>query len=129
MQASHPPHALFFASIHLYDPGDANFGTFYPGSGPADDMPHNILNVPLTPMWRGKGAHVLKGGRSIGGTSGGASQSPRVCGCGRAEWRAAFQQRIVPALRAYCPDLILLSAGFDGGCNDIGNSKLDNKEK
>ena len=38
----------------------------------------------------------------------------RLCGCGRAEWRAAFTQRIYP-LFAPSPDLILLSAGFDGG--------------
>ena len=37
--------------------------------------------------------------------------------------------RIVPSLRAFGPDLILLSAGFDGGCGDIGNSKMDIKEK
>lgn len=38
-------------------------------------------------------------------------------------------QRILPALRAFGPDLMLLSSGFDGGCSDIGNSILDNKEK
>lgn len=49
--------------------------------------------------------------------------------CGRLEWRAAFAQRIIPALRAYGPHLILLSSGFDGGVGDIGNSKLDAAEK
>ena len=107
---------------------------------------------------------------AIGGGLGGGAASPRLCGCGRAEWRAAFASRIVPAVRAFSPDLILLSAGFgarlvnascaeplaadlaaaapsyrshraltprlpspcarpDGACNDIGNSKLDAKEK
>ena len=38
-----PPGALFFASIHLYDAGDANFGQFYPGSGATDSMVRNTL--------------------------------------------------------------------------------------
>ena len=58
---------------------------------------------------------------------GNGAASPRLCGCGRVEWRQAFANRIVPSLRAFGPDLILLSAGFDGGCGDIGNSKLDVK--
>jgi acetoin utilization deacetylase AcuC-like enzyme len=64
-----------------------------------------------------------------GGGGGGSAQSPRLCGCGRNEWRAAFAQRILPCLRAFGPSLILISAGFDGGCDDIGNSSLDAKEK
>ena len=32
-------------------------------------------------------------------------------------------------LRAFSPDLLLLSSGFDGACGDIGNSKTDDKEK
>ena len=47
----------------------------------------------------------------------------------RAEWRAAFSQRVLPALRAFTPDLLLISAGFDGGCNDVGNGKQDSNEK
>ena len=90
-------------------------------------MPHNIVNVPLTPMWRNAGKAPLAGGRGGGGR--GSLSSPRLCGCGRLEWRQAFAGRVVPALRAFGPDLILLSAGFDGGCGDIGNSKMDVKEK
>ena len=36
---------------------------------------------------------------------------------------------MLPSLRAFCPDLVLISAGFDGGAGDIGNSKLDAQEK
>ena len=121
-----PPGALFFASIHLFDQGDATFGQFYPGSGAADAMHVNAINVPITPMWRrnktDKTAHVQ---HSKGG--GGSSGSPRspAFGSGRSEWRAAFAQRVLPALRAFCPDLLLISAGFDGGAGDVGNSKLD----
>ena len=34
-----------------------------------------------------------------------------------------FQDRILPALRSFDPDLILLSAGFDAGKNDVGNAR------
>ena len=36
---------------------------------------------------------------------------------------SSLSNRIIPCLRAFSPDLILISAGFDGGCGDIGNSK------
>ena len=36
-------------------PGDAAFPPFYPSSGAVDSMAHNVLNVALTPMWRGGG--------------------------------------------------------------------------
>ena len=133
LAATHPSAALVVASIHLYDPGDATFGPFYPASGGNDSMPHNIINVPLTPMWRGGPGSGGGGGRGGGGRGARASSapfgSPRLCGCGRLEWRQALSSRIVPSLRAFGPDLILLSAGFDGGCGDIGNSKMDVKEK
>ena len=39
--------------------------------------------------------------------------SPLAPGDGGAELRAAFQDRIVPALHAFSPELIIVSAGFD----------------
>ncbi|KAL1496730.1 hypothetical protein AB1Y20_014323 [Prymnesium parvum] len=124
-----PPSALFFASIHLYDPGDATYGAFYPSSGGADSMVENIINVPIAPLWRRAGAPKAAG-RLLSSAATGASPRCTSCwGCGRAEWRNAFSQRILPALRAFSPDLLLLSSGFDGACNDIGNSMLDAKEK
>ena len=101
-----PPGALFFASIHLFDPGDATFGQFFPGSGAADAMQVNSINVPITPMWRrnktDKAAHVH---HSKGGGAGSGSPRSPAFGSGRSEWRAAFAQRVLPALRAFCPDL------------------------
>jgi len=44
---------------------------------------------------------------------------------GRERFRAAVRERLLFAMRAFQPDLILLSAGFDGGCKDIGNQKHD----
>lgn len=42
---------------------------------------------------------------------------------GRQGFRSAINQKLLPALRAFRPDLILVSAGFDGSKNDVGNSR------
>ena len=42
----------------------------------------------------------------------------------RVAFRHAVRQRLLPSLRAFNPDLVLLSAGFDGGVTDQGNVKL-----
>jgi len=57
----------------------------YPGTGEASEtgIAHNVLNAPLPP------------------------------GAGRAEWRRAMEQSVLPALHAFAPELILVSAGFD----------------
>ena len=56
----------------------------YPGTGRADETGcGNIVNVPLGP------------------------------GSGSAEFRAGMDRVVFPALRAFSPDLILVSAGFD----------------
>ncbi len=57
----------------------------YPGTGDASEtgIAHNILNVPLRP------------------------------GTGGAEFLAAWERTILPALDAWAPDLLIVSAGFD----------------
>lgn len=57
----------------------------YPGTGHANEtgVANNVVNVPLEPM-SGSGA-----------------------------FRRAYQEVIIPALRAYRPDLLMISAGFD----------------
>mmetsp|Transcript_20977 Transcript_20977/g.43864 ORF Transcript_20977/g.43864 Transcript_20977/m.43864 type:complete len:1271 (-) Transcript_20977:79-3891(-) len=42
---------------------------------------------------------------------------------GRAAYREAIQNRLLPALRAFNPDLILISAGFDAAKGDVGNAR------
>lgn len=42
---------------------------------------------------------------------------------GRIAYRRAIQNRLLPALRAFNPDLILISAGFDACKGDVGNAK------
>lgn len=61
----------------------------YPGTGLASEIGvGNIVNVPVPP-------HAA-----------------------REDWRAAFTGGLMPALDAFCPDLILISAGFDAHRRD-----------
>ena len=41
---------VFFFSIHLYDKSPSY--DFYPGSGRQDILPHNVVNVPIMPLWK-----------------------------------------------------------------------------
>jgi acetoin utilization deacetylase AcuC-like enzyme len=58
---------------------------FYPGTGAASEtgVDHNIVNIPL----------------------------PR--GCGSAQFRTEIEAGMLPAIRAFDPQLIIISAGFD----------------
>lgn len=152
------PDKLFFFSIHLYDNDKKKRGSnqfqykFYPGTGSADDLAMNIVNVPIVPLWkeqppsapttrthntRQKAARgssdqeespsgTPRGGRGSESESG--STSPKVSrglnpGSGRVAYREAIQSRLLPALRAFNPDLILISAGFDAAKGDVGNAR------
>jgi acetoin utilization deacetylase AcuC-like enzyme len=57
----------------------------YPGTGAANEtgIGHNVVNAPLPP------------------------------GAGSATWRQAMQTRVLPALDAFAPQLLFVSAGFD----------------
>ena len=61
---------------------------FYPGSGGPQDQAETTLNVPL-------GA-----------------------GCGDEDYERAFDEVVEPAVRAFEPDLVLVSAGFDAHTED-----------
>jgi acetoin utilization deacetylase AcuC-like enzyme len=56
---------------------------FYPGTGGPDDQGERTLNIPLS------------------------------AGSGDEEYRRAFDDIVEPAVRAFAPDLVLVSAGFD----------------
>jgi acetoin utilization deacetylase AcuC-like enzyme len=61
----------------------------YPGTGhPSETGVGNIVNVPLAPMTGGP------------------------------EMRAAFENRVLPAVRAHAPQLVMISAGFDAHRDD-----------
>jgi acetoin utilization deacetylase AcuC-like enzyme len=165
----HDPSKLFFFSIHLYDnerkgkrETKAFQYKFYPGTGEEDDVALNIINVPITPLWKENQAapasavhntrHRAKrhtqdkdaadGDSSDAGTpkasdveeqssSKGVSSdtsspvplNPAAATGGRLAYRQAIQNRLLPALRAFNPDLILISAGFDASRGDVGNAK------
>ena len=69
----------------------------YPGTGGAGERgAGNVFNAPLPP------------------------------GAGSAEFRAAFTERLLPSLDAFRPDLVMISAGFDGHRRDpLANLNLD----
>lgn len=43
---------------------------------------------------------------------------------GRILFRKAITTRLLPLLRSFSPDLILVSSGFDGGFGDVGNQRF-----
>lgn len=63
------------------------------------------------PLFPGTGAVAETGVGNI-------FNSPLAPGDGGPELRAAFQQRILPALQAFSPELIIVSAGFDAHQRD-----------
>ncbi|DAZ98293.1 TPA: hypothetical protein N0F65_008879 [Lagenidium giganteum] len=103
---------VFFASIHLYD--DDNF---YPcsGSGPhgcsqeLKDHP-NIINMPMEVL----GPRYLEDRLKISYKSKHALMEEAS-----KTFRQNVSQRLIPSLRAFNPDLILISAGFDGHADDF----------
>jgi len=180
----HDPGRLFFFSVHLYDndkrKGKSNSYKFYPGTGDTDDVAHNIINVPIKPLWREKDLHQSekiptetyhntrnKSKQKAAAAAAAAAASPKdmdesesekatssissmqdgdsvmsngvtnqsksathrqshpnySLGSGREAYRRSIQQRLLPALRAFNPDLILVSLGFDASRGDVGNAR------
>jgi acetoin utilization deacetylase AcuC-like enzyme len=60
-----------------------------------------------SPLYPGTGA------KSETGIHGNVVNAPLPAGAGSREWRAAMESRVLPALDAFAPELILVSAGFD----------------
>jgi acetoin utilization deacetylase AcuC-like enzyme len=57
------------------------------------------------------------------GNSGPPTPNHYMMGFGRQAYRRAIQHRLLPALRAFNPDLIMMSVGFDAAKGDVGNAK------
>jgi acetoin utilization deacetylase AcuC-like enzyme len=72
----------------------------FPGTGaPSESGVGNIFNAPLSP------------------------------GDGSADFREAMRERILPAIRAFAPDLVLISAGFDAHRRDpLAEINLDSED-
>jgi len=200
----HDSGRLLFFSVHLYDhdkpPKKKDNNSpgfqykFFPGTGADDDVAHNVINVPIAPLWRekevvksislasnggvppppeprqtrqrskeeakaatlrassppdpsklnneesvqGAGVGVETSSNDVSNTSESLdaskprsslpSSSPHypphyLMGVGRLAYRRAIQHRLLPALRAFNPDLIILSTGFDAARGDVGNAR------
>ena len=102
---------------------------FYPGTGSQDRLEHNVVNAAMVPMWRKERGRGNEGNKSRGkkGRGSGAVRARRrrltrpLRRAGRSNFRQTISDRLVPALRAFNPELILLSSGFDGANGDVGN--------
>jgi acetoin utilization deacetylase AcuC-like enzyme len=73
----------------------------YPGTGSPDEtgIAHNVVNAPLAP------------------------------GAGGPEFRRAFEREILPALTAFEPELLIISAGFDAHRDDpLAQLRLDESD-
>uniref|UniRef100_A0A7R9UC77 histone deacetylase n=1 Tax=Pinguiococcus pyrenoidosus TaxID=172671 RepID=A0A7R9UC77_9STRA len=96
------PPSIFFASSHVFD------RKFYPGTGQGDDLCRCCMNLPLHPLWE--------------------KRSPFAEESGRNGWRSLIKNRLLFSLRCFHPDLILVSAGFDGAKGDIGNRQSGHRK-
>ncbi len=63
------------------------------------------------PLYPGTGS---RGERGVGNIV----NAPLASGAGSAEFRHAFNERILPALADFSPDFVIISAGFDGHADD-----------
>jgi acetoin utilization deacetylase AcuC-like enzyme len=67
------------------------------------------------PFYPGTGA---KGERGLGAGAGTTLNCPLAAGAGDAEWIAAFESELLPALEDFAPEFVLVSAGFDAHRDD-----------
>jgi len=68
-----------------------------------------------SPLYPGTGA---AGERGKGGGEGFTVNAPLAAGSGEPEYLAVFDELFAPAIRDFGPEMILLSAGFDGHIDD-----------
>lgn len=108
---------VLFASINL-----VNGPSFYPGSGsaaPPGSCETNIINIELSPI-----NGVLPGDGLT------RSRLPRaklekLCALASKQLRDKCEAELFPRLRAFRPDLLLISAGFDGHFEDMYHFNTD----
>ena len=73
------------------------------------------------PFYPGTGALTEVGG---GDAEGSTVNLPMPAGCGDVEYEAVFREIVVPVLRAFNPEFVLVSAGFDAHAQDPLGSML-----
>jgi acetoin utilization deacetylase AcuC-like enzyme len=76
----------------------------------ADDPSVLTASLHQWPFWPGTGGP--------GQSADGVLNVPLPAGSGDAEYRAAFEEVVEPAMRAFAPDVVLVSAGFDAHRDD-----------
>jgi acetoin utilization deacetylase AcuC-like enzyme len=87
------------------------------GTQHAFESERDVLFVSLHqfPFYPGTGALAERG---TGPGEGATVNLPLPAGCGDAEYEAVFDAVVVPVLREFRPELILVSAGFDAHARD-----------
>jgi len=74
------------------------------------------FSVHLSPFYPGTGHADEKGeGKGVGFTL----NVPLRAGCGDADYKKAFEEKLKPAAAAFKPDFVLISAGFDAAKGDL----------
>jgi acetoin utilization deacetylase AcuC-like enzyme len=129
------PENVFFASVHGYGSRDTNYpaqlaGYFYPASGETGTSrglkpeAEDVEEFLLSQTWASMGKAGITGydcckivncGLSLPPAGGGVPGMPRW------HMREAWRSNILPELEKFNPDLILVSAGFDGHAKDTLN--------
>jgi acetoin utilization deacetylase AcuC-like enzyme len=115
---------ILYTSIHLADRFvDEPDLDFFPGSGvdvgetPTSDgqTPNSemILNVPIMPTWDVERVDDMRGKKR---------EAPvHLNRSGRRGFRELFAEKVIPKLRAFAPELVIMSSGFDAAGRDEGN--------
>jgi acetoin utilization deacetylase AcuC-like enzyme len=80
-----------------------------------DDPSVLYISLHQYPFYPGTGAAAERG---RGEGEGLTVNIPLPAGTGEDEYRSAFVERVVPALREYAPGLLIISAGFDAHRDD-----------
>ncbi|CAN5753158.1 histone deacetylase [soil metagenome] len=81
-----------------------------------------FLSLHQYPFYPGTGAGNEQGGNDALGTT---VNIPMPAGSGDDDYRAAFETRVMPAIRSFDPEMIVVSAGFDAHLEDpLANMRL-----
>jgi acetoin utilization deacetylase AcuC-like enzyme len=112
---------VFFASVHLHYPG------FYPGDGgPCKSCNNAKLSSTCTPARPAVPRHIVNVALPQIGPIGlpqraqlSPAQRAQLCKRASKTFREKIETEMLPKMMAFCPDLILLSSGFDGHHDDF----------
>jgi acetoin utilization deacetylase AcuC-like enzyme len=96
------------------------------GNGTQEAFEHNpyvlYISTHQFPFFPGTG-YLADMGQGTG--AGTAINVPLPGGCGDVEYKAVFEEIIVPAARRFHPEIIMVSAGYDGHwADDMSNMRL-----